>query len=136
MPYVLGRYVPGFVEMPWAVRFVMLTGATLAAASLSWTFFEAPFDPASVAVDSEVSVRRVIDTDGGGIIAGDLVEVRLDYALSPLALDGCYQVTDIAPSGLRPVTRVSRRMISVRLYSASSQSVVQASRKAPTRFGQ
>jgi peptidoglycan/LPS O-acetylase OafA/YrhL len=42
MPYVLGRYVPGFVELPWAARFVMLTTLTLATAAVSWRFFEAP----------------------------------------------------------------------------------------------
>jgi peptidoglycan/LPS O-acetylase OafA/YrhL len=42
MPYVLGRYLPGFVEMPWELRFVLLTAATLATAALSWRLFEAP----------------------------------------------------------------------------------------------
>jgi len=42
MPYVLGRYVPGFVDMPWPVQFVLLTGATLAVASISWRWFELP----------------------------------------------------------------------------------------------
>lgn len=43
MPYVLGRYVPGFVEMSWAVRAVLLMMATLAAASCSWKLLETPF---------------------------------------------------------------------------------------------
>jgi peptidoglycan/LPS O-acetylase OafA/YrhL len=42
MPYVLGRYIPGFVEMSWASRFALLTAATLATAALSWRLFEAP----------------------------------------------------------------------------------------------
>lgn len=72
------------------------------------TYFEAPFDPASVAIDADINVRRTIDVDGGGISAGDIVEVRLDYALAPQSLDGCYQITDLAPSGLRPITRANR----------------------------
>ena len=42
MPYVLGRYVNGFVDMPWAMRCVLLTVATLATAAVSWRCFEAP----------------------------------------------------------------------------------------------
>lgn len=42
MPYVLGRYVPGFVDMMWPARAALLTVSTLAAASLSWRWFEAP----------------------------------------------------------------------------------------------
>ncbi len=34
----------------------------------------------------------------------DLVRVTLDYRLEETATDGCYQVTDILPSGLLPVT--------------------------------
>ena len=32
----------------------------------------------------------------------------LDYKLGKKALDGCYQVTDFLPSGLKPVTRMNR----------------------------
>jgi peptidoglycan/LPS O-acetylase OafA/YrhL len=42
MPYVLGRYVPGFVGMPLVVRVAMLASATLLTAVVSWRFFEAP----------------------------------------------------------------------------------------------
>jgi peptidoglycan/LPS O-acetylase OafA/YrhL len=42
MPYVLGRYVPGFIEMSWPVRALLLTVATFAVAALSWKVFEAP----------------------------------------------------------------------------------------------
>ena len=72
------------------------------------TFFETPFDPASVARDPDVSITRTIDVDGGGIGEGDLVQIRLDYVIGPQALDGCYQITDLAPSGLRPVSRTVR----------------------------
>jgi peptidoglycan/LPS O-acetylase OafA/YrhL len=42
MPYILGRYIPGFVDLGWPIRFLALTGATVAAASASWHGFEAP----------------------------------------------------------------------------------------------
>jgi len=71
------------------------------------TFFETPFDPASAARDADVSITRTIDVDGGGIGEGDLVQIRLDYEIGPQALDGCYQLTDLAPSGLRPVSRMA-----------------------------
>jgi hypothetical protein len=35
----------------------------------------------------------------------DLVRIQLDYSLGPKSVDGCYQVTDILPSGLKPVTK-------------------------------
>ena len=62
MPYVLGRYIAGFAEMSWAVRFVMLTTATLATAAASWRFFEAPIlqykDRLATIAGSPVSARR------------------------------------------------------------------------------
>ena len=42
IPYVLGRYIEGFIDLPWPARFVMLTLATVTVASLSWKLFEAP----------------------------------------------------------------------------------------------
>lgn len=41
MPYVIGRYVPGFVEMFWVSKFALLSIATILAASISWRFLEA-----------------------------------------------------------------------------------------------
>ena len=42
MPYVLGRYVPGFTGMAWPLRALLLTIATFAVAAASWKVFEAP----------------------------------------------------------------------------------------------
>jgi peptidoglycan/LPS O-acetylase OafA/YrhL len=42
MPYVLGRYVTGFVEMAWPLRALLLTSATIAIASVSWQILEKP----------------------------------------------------------------------------------------------
>ncbi len=72
------------------------------------TFFEAPFDPATAVTDPDVRLTRVVDVGAGGITEGDVVQVRLDYVLSPQSLDGCYQVNDLTPSGLRPITRPQR----------------------------
>ena len=33
------------------------------------------------------------------------MRVELDYTLGPQALNGCYQVSDLLPSGLKAVTR-------------------------------
>lgn len=42
MPYLLGRYIPGYAGMPWPVRTLLLTIATFSLASLSWRYFESP----------------------------------------------------------------------------------------------
>jgi peptidoglycan/LPS O-acetylase OafA/YrhL len=42
MPYVVGRYVTGFVEMHWTTRSVLLTVATITTAAASWQLLEAP----------------------------------------------------------------------------------------------
>ena len=42
MPYLLGRYVTGFVAMWWPFKAALLMTCTLAAASLSWHVFERP----------------------------------------------------------------------------------------------
>jgi hypothetical protein len=36
---------------------------------------------------------------------GELVQIILSAKFGPQALDGCYQLTDLLPSGLRPVAR-------------------------------
>jgi hypothetical protein len=73
------------------------------------TFFLAPFEASGITVDPAVSVRRRIEAvDGGTIADGKLVRVTLDWEITAQAVDGCYQVSDLLPSGLRPVTRVYR----------------------------
>ncbi len=42
MPYVLGRYVGGFIDMSWPLRAALLTSATVAIAAVSWRVFEKP----------------------------------------------------------------------------------------------
>jgi hypothetical protein len=70
------------------------------------TFYEVPFDVSAATKDPDISVRRTIvgNGDGDGIQQGEIVEVRLDYEIGPQALDGCYQISDLTPSGLRPIS--------------------------------
>jgi peptidoglycan/LPS O-acetylase OafA/YrhL len=42
-PYLLGRYVPGFIDMTWPLRALLLTAATGLIAVASWHLLEQPF---------------------------------------------------------------------------------------------
>jgi len=42
-PYLLGRYVPGFMTMPTSIRVLLLTGVTALIAMVSWRWLEQPF---------------------------------------------------------------------------------------------
>jgi hypothetical protein len=70
--------------------------------------FLAPLEPDSVQPDPAVSISR---SYGGQpeervtIEEGDLVVISITYKLGPQAVDGCYQVSDLLPSGLKPITR-------------------------------
>jgi hypothetical protein len=81
-----------------------------------------PFDPAAIDADPEVTVSRSFTggdqaavTDGSAtasapgetveVAESDLMRVTLDYTLGPAAVDGCYQVSDLLPSGLKAVTQ-------------------------------
>jgi hypothetical protein len=71
--------------------------------------FLAPFDPDSVQPDSALSISRTYQgqaEDGATVQEGDLVRITISYELDEKALDGCYQVSDLLPSGLKPVTRL------------------------------
>jgi len=73
------------------------------------TSFVTPLDPDSVDVDPDVSVTRTYQDqpeEAAIIQEGNLVRITLAYRLGAKAMDGCYQVSDLLPSGLRPVTRL------------------------------
>jgi hypothetical protein len=73
------------------------------------TSFLAPLDPASVQPDPVVSITRSYEGQAEGsatIEEGELVRITISYKLGPQALDGCYQVSDLLPSGLKPITRL------------------------------
>lgn len=42
-PYLLGRYVPGFITMPTPIRALLLVASTMAIAWVSWRLLESPF---------------------------------------------------------------------------------------------
>jgi hypothetical protein len=69
------------------------------------SFYTGPIDPASVDVDPDVTVTRRYGTDPAALHEGELVQIILSAEFGPQALDGCYQLTDLLPSGLRPVVR-------------------------------
>jgi len=78
------------------------------------TSFLAPFDPASVQPDPAVSISRSYAGQPKGsatIEEGGLVRITIAYKLGPQAVDGCYQVSDLLPSGLKPITRLYERGI-------------------------
>ena len=66
--------------------------------------FEAPVDVASIARDPSVRIERVV-VPSSPISSRAPVEVMLRVTFDALALDRCYWVTDIAPSGLVPTDR-------------------------------
>jgi hypothetical protein len=67
----------------------------------------APLDLAAMQTDPDLSLSRSYPGHGdpAEIAPTDLVKVNLDYELGDKAVDGCYLVTDLLPSGLYPVTR-------------------------------
>jgi hypothetical protein len=69
------------------------------------SFYTAPTNAASVHVDPNVTVTRTYGTDPSALREGALVQINLSATFGPQALDGCYELTDLLPSGLRPVVR-------------------------------
>ncbi len=71
-----------------------------------------PVDLATAATDSDIAVEReyvvngrpVPDDEPVRLSLGDEVLVRLRWRLGHKAVDSCYQLSDLLPSGLRPVT--------------------------------
>ncbi len=61
-----------------------------------------PLDPGSIAQDESIVVERSV-SPAGVIRSSDLVEVTLKVNLGPAAVDDCYLVTEVAPSGLAPL---------------------------------
>jgi hypothetical protein len=61
-----------------------------------------PLDPGTVAEDESIVVERSV-SPAGVIRSSDLVEVTLKVDLGPAAVDDCYLVTEVAPSGLAPL---------------------------------
>lgn len=78
------------------------------------TSFLGRLDPSAVARDPDVRLTRSIAGSGSSSVSvgeGDLVRITLDFTLSSDAASGCYQVSDLLPSGLRAVSRPYQRGI-------------------------
>jgi len=74
------------------------------------SFYLAPFEPEEAVTDPDVTISRrfeLADEPGNVYDDDSLVRIVIDWKLGPQALDGCYQVTDILPSGLKPITRLA-----------------------------
>ena len=72
------------------------------------TSYLAPFGPKDIRSDPDVTITRSwggASTGTKQLRDGDLVRIQIDYTFGRKALGGCYQVTDMLPSGLRAVTR-------------------------------
>jgi hypothetical protein len=71
--------------------------------------FSTPLDPKTALVDPSVQVGRsysVRGKDTNSFARTDLIKITLPVSYTEVSQDGCYQVTDILPSGLRPITSV------------------------------
>jgi hypothetical protein len=72
------------------------------------TSFLVPLDPKALRVDTDVSIRRAYQPSAT-LGEADLLRIVIGYDVGPKAVDGCYQITDLLPSGLKPVTRLRER---------------------------
>jgi hypothetical protein len=80
-----------------SLQLTPLTGS-LGVAS-SW---REPLDLQSVSQDEAIVVGRSV-SPSGTIGSSDLVDVTLTVNLGPAAVDDCYLVTEVAPSGMAPL---------------------------------
>jgi hypothetical protein len=72
------------------------------------SLFTVPVEAEDFPRDTDVSVTRsYADATGEPVVLqdGELVRIFLNADFGPQALDGCYQLTDLLPSGLKPVAR-------------------------------
>jgi alpha-2-macroglobulin len=71
------------------------------------TSFLSAFAAANVRSDPDVSISRTLNgaKDRLRIGEADLVRIELTVEFGPKAIDGCYQLSDLLPSGLRAVQR-------------------------------
>jgi hypothetical protein len=88
-----------------ALKLEVLEGTLGVAAS-----FLAPVDPATIRTERGLTVTRSYQA-GTTIGERDIVRVVLTFDLGSHAVDGCYQLSDLLPSGLRAVARPYSRGI-------------------------
>ncbi|HJX61668.1 MAG TPA: Ig-like domain-containing protein [Dehalococcoidia bacterium] len=92
-----------------AIRFEDIEGQ-IAVTSL----FAVEASPSDLASDTSISLQREYSAGGGvttEFVQADVVKVTIRYSLGATPFDGCYQVTDYLPSGLRLITQPYRRGI-------------------------
>lgn len=80
------------------------------------SFYERSRDPSELAKNSELSLTRKYLVNGierNVFSDGEVVLVRLDPKIADTAIDGQYQIIDYLPSGLRPVSQMYRRGLSM-----------------------
>jgi hypothetical protein len=78
---------------------------TIAGAAGVGTSYSVPADRDSIDVDPDVTVTRSYNKDPSSLQADEVVRISLSVTFGEQALDGCYQLTDLLPSGMRPVIR-------------------------------
>lgn len=65
-------------------------------------------------LSKDLSLNRAYFVSGKStteFVSSDLIKVTLNYSLSSTSQDGCYQVNDYLPSGLRIITHVYDRLL-------------------------
>lgn len=74
------------------------------------TLYQAPLADQKPKLSADIKVRRSYRVNGQPtrqLPDSGLVEVVLEFEIGPQAPDGCYQLVDFLPSGLKPVTKLS-----------------------------
>ncbi len=73
------------------------------------TSYTSVLDPKTAVVDPSVKLGRTYSVRGAStnnFATADLVRISLPVAHTTISQDGCYQVTDLLPSGLKPIASV------------------------------
>ncbi len=73
------------------------------------TYFSTPLDPKTAEVNPAIQLGRSYSVGGkitNTFSGSDLIKISLPVSYSEISQDGCYQVSDLLPSGLKPITSV------------------------------
>ena len=73
------------------------------------TSFSTPLDPKTAEVNPAIQLGRSYSVGGkitNTFSGSDLIKISLPVSYSEISQDGCYQVSDLLPSGLKPITSV------------------------------
>ena len=89
-----------------AATFTARPAAGRVGVAVSW---DAPVDPATLAQDPSLTLVRTV-APAGPVRSDQLVEVTLRATFGRQAVDGCYSVVDVLPSGLAPVGEEGQRV--------------------------